>query len=255
MTDAAGARGARSVELRLCSRRHHEVIEGDAAHSAGNHPDHAPVERLVVQGVEAAAQQHQLLRVQRQIPEVFCIAQRLRITCGRPSTSGHSGVYQGRGAAGGGTWHTAHSTCSQIRFGLEAQCRAQGRSRACRWSKEADRRRREGGRTVWASGMALWKSRRCKLCVVFVHDNCIATCICTSRSCGTAAPAGRLSRLVCVASRDRMPSFASSMDSDKMSTTWLRCAESTWNCEKLARREAVWESGEQPTDHSQSCDT
>jgi hypothetical protein len=45
------------------------------------------------------------------------------------------------------------------------------------------------------------------------------------------------------------------MDSDKMFTTWLRCAESTWNCEKLARREAVWESGEQPTDNSQSCDT
>jgi hypothetical protein len=38
---------------------------------------------LLCKGWRQLLFQHQLLRVQRQIPEVFCIAQRLRITCGR----------------------------------------------------------------------------------------------------------------------------------------------------------------------------
>jgi hypothetical protein len=69
----------RLVEFWLCARRHHEIVEGDAPHRTRNHDDHAPVEGLVVHGVEAATQEQQLLRVLRQVAKVLGVAQGLHI--------------------------------------------------------------------------------------------------------------------------------------------------------------------------------
>jgi hypothetical protein len=64
------------VELGLGARGEEEVINGNAADGGGDDENHVPVEGLVVQRVEAAAEQHQLLRMHREIAKVLSVAQR-----------------------------------------------------------------------------------------------------------------------------------------------------------------------------------
>mmetsp|Transcript_22564 Transcript_22564/g.53614 ORF Transcript_22564/g.53614 Transcript_22564/m.53614 type:complete len:211 (+) Transcript_22564:216-848(+) len=124
-------------------------------------------------------------------------------------------------------------------------CECTARSRKCRALRAA----------VCTCGIASWKFCWCTSRMALLHDILTATCSWTSRSDGTAPAACLLSSVVGAAASAATPSLASARDSESAATAQWRCAASTWSVEKLATCEEVAARGEQPTDHSQSCDT